>query len=96
MKEQTKTQKSSDQVENIENDSPRSSKTLTPKEKVRLWLPTTGVESDSNIKEHEEIKDNEMTISNLTDEKNNEKRDDSDDDKMFNESFETVVAAQMT
>lgn len=80
LKEQTKIQNSSEHFENTENDSPRSCKTLTPKEKVRLWLPNTGVESD-------EINDNEMIIS---------KKEDSDDEKIFNESFETVIAAKMT
>ena len=92
LKDQTKTKTPSETLDNIENDSPRSSKTLTPKEKVRLWLPNTGVDSECQIIKQEESQEQGIIIRNFDEDT---KKDDSDDDKLFSESFETVVAAQI-
>ena len=91
MKDQTKTKTLSETLDN-ENDSPRSSKTLTPKEKVRLWLPNTGVDSGCQIIRQEDIEKHEIVTRDFNEDG---KKDDSDDDKLFSESFETVVAAQI-
>ena len=89
LKIKTKNTKISEEKEknNEEDDSPRSNKTLTPKEKVRMWLPVA--EALSNNPEDDLAKPREL--SKLDDPNLKESSDYPAEEDAFNQSFETVI-----